>query len=747
MIIHSIHANNVLKYTRLDLDNIPEKGKIAISGANESGKTAIVETISFALFGRTFSNDLSNITRTIRWGETSCSVTMNFSAAGNNQYTLTRSVDKSGTHSAEIFLAGEDTPFASGPQAVQDEVIKVCGFDFEQYLDSLYLAQMEITSTASQSETIKGIAGARPIESIISDLGNEIKTETDNIAAIEFEQERIRQQIESLDVKEDRLTEIDDEKQHISDQINLHNEEISNIQGTSSRIRDAGTRIQECGHSLTAAGQDLSVQQWHTHLDDISGSIDNMRESVNTLEMETELRSSGGIKKYIDQLKADLSGFSGIEEKSTEYRTLLASQLGERGAALNDDAVPLPKQRNRMNARLITQRLYRNATQGLLAISILATVIALAAWWLLGQFPDSSLAGLVSGWMGQNGSWWNADNVASLRNLAIALSVIAVLIYVLMNRATAQVKKSTAEWRAINERLDAVRQQADLLDNITNKPLPEIVKGVNAMDNKPLKESLLHFIDNKGASFLSEHSFADHQKRLNNLLDENASHVASLRDTITTQVGKLNHLNDEQQEKIKKLDQELQSIEANQKEAQELMTIINNMQPTLDEHRESVQVRETALKLAQGACRNIYNHFNQVLSKYTAIVMPKLTEGRYKQIQIDDSLNVRVFATEKNDFADLDELSSGTQRQIMLAVRLAISKALVEAGQQGKQFIILDEPFAFFDRERIRNTIKSLNDLDKNISQFWVLTQEFESTDDFELSIECTRDNEELTIT
>ena len=87
MIIHSIHAVNVLKYARLDLENLPEKGKIAVSGANESGKTAIVETIAFALFGRTFNSDHSNITRTIKWGETNCSVAMTFTAIGNNSYT------------------------------------------------------------------------------------------------------------------------------------------------------------------------------------------------------------------------------------------------------------------------------------------------------------------------------------------------------------------------------------------------------------------------------------------------------------------------------------------------------------------------------------------------------------------------------------------------------------------------------------------------------------------------------------
>ena len=166
----------------------------------------------------------------------------------------------------------------------------------------------------------------------------------------------------------------------------------------------------------------------------------------------------------------------------------------------------------------------------------------------------------------------------------------------------------------------------------------------------------------------------------------------------------------------------------------------------MDEHRQRIQVRETALKLTEGACSDIYTQCNKVLSEYTAIVMPKLTENRYKQIQIDDSLRLRVFSREKNDFAELDELSSGTQRQIMLALRLAISRALVEAGQQGKQFIILDEPFAFFDRERIRNTITSLNDMDKNITQFWIITQEFESPEQFEFNIQCSRDSDELKV-
>jgi exonuclease SbcC len=219
-----------------------------------------------------------------------------------------------------------------------------------------------------------------------------------------------------------------------------------------------------------------------------------------------------------------------------------------------------------------------------------------------------------------------------------------------------------------------------------------------------------------------------------------------LRESIAKEVGKLTRLSDEQHNKINKLELEIEDIHNRQKEKAEFETTIENMQPSADEHSQRIQVRETALKLTEGACSDIYTQFNKVLSKYTAIVVPKLTEKRYKQVQIDDNLRLRVYSSEKNDFAELDELSSGTQRQIMLALRLAISRALVEAGQQGKQFIILDEPFAFFDRERIRNTITSLKGLDKNITQFWIITQEFESPEQFELHIQCSRDSDELKV-
>lgn len=746
MIIHSIHAVNVLKYAKLDLDNLPEKGKIGVSGDNESGKTAIVETISFALFGQTFSNDHSNITRTIRWGETSCSVEMVFTAIGNTSYTINRSVDKQGTHSVELFLTGEDTPFATGPQAVQDEVISACGFDFDQYLDSLYLAQVEITSSSSQAQTIKAVAGSAALESVSDDLRQEIQTESDSLSSIEQEQNRIREQIIALDIQPDKLASIDAEKKQCTDQIEVHKEETSTIQAVSTGIRETGAVIQDAGHALSAAGKDISIQQWQQHLTSVTDAISSMRDSASSLEIESELRSGGELKKYADKVQSRLLSFETVQQQADTCRSELGAVLGERGSKSEAGTVPLSKQYSKLKRRLLSQRFYRRAMQALMLTLLLATIVLGAGWYLLVQSPDSMISVRLADWLNQQTPWWKPDYLLSLRTAAIVALIATLLSYFMSTRLNSRISSGHRELSKINERLVLTRRQADMLDHFNDKPLPEMIRGLQEIDNKALKSSLEHFCENNGSLFLSEDVFADHQNQLNVLLDENASHAVALRESIATQVGKLTRLSDEQHDRVNKLDREIEDINARQKEADELETIINNMQPSLDQHRQSIQVRETALKLTEGACNNIYTQFNNVLSKYTALVMPKLTEGRYKQIQIDDQLRLRVFATDKNDFADLDELSSGTQRQIMLALRLAISRALVEAGQQGKQFIILDEPFAFFDRERIRNTIKSLNDLDKNITQFWIITQEFETPEEFELNIECLRESDELAV-
>jgi hypothetical protein len=89
MIINRIRSEHVLKYAQLDLNHLPPRGLIAVSGPNESGKSTIGEIMCFALFGRTFSLRPDEIVNLIRWGEPRGSASLDFSI-DEAQYRISR---------------------------------------------------------------------------------------------------------------------------------------------------------------------------------------------------------------------------------------------------------------------------------------------------------------------------------------------------------------------------------------------------------------------------------------------------------------------------------------------------------------------------------------------------------------------------------------------------------------------------------------------------------------------------------
>jgi exonuclease SbcC len=62
----------------------------------------------------------------------------------------------------------------------------------------------------------------------------------------------------------------------------------------------------------------------------------------------------------------------------------------------------------------------------------------------------------------------------------------------------------------------------------------------------------------------------------------------------------------------------------------------------------------------------------------------------------------------------------------------------------GKEFIILDEPFAFFDAKRTQKTLEVLPRMSNEIEQTWILAQSFEDESQLDLHFRCSRDSEEL---
>lgn len=213
-----------------------------------------------------------------------------------------------------------------------------------------------------------------------------------------------------------------------------------------------------------------------------------------------------------------------------------------------------------------------------------------------------------------------------------------------------------------------------------------------------------------------------------------------LAESTETDVRFLTQKQERQADKISELSSQLVTERERVNRASELLEKIDGLQAQIDEKSERNLTRELASELLMGATRHLSKRFNHIIRDHVGKTLPLFTENRYEHLQIDEDLTVRVFSNEKHDFMDLDEISSGTQRQIMLAVRLALSQEMVSRKVQSNQFLILDEPFAFFDEERTEKSLSVLPKLSDDLPQIWIIAQAFPEDMAFESSIYCDRD-------
>jgi exonuclease SbcC len=608
MIIHRIHADNVLKYTSLRLDDLPERGLIAITGPNESGKSTIGETLCFALFGRTFSLDYEDLDKVIHWGRTHCTVAVDFTASDGQRYSLERFLDDTGNHSARLTRAGQDAdkePLARGVDKVADLVYELIGYEYEEFIESFYLAQREITTPHPHSYAVKTMAGLVTLEYCANSIHEEQGEMAEAMELTRKESAGLAKQIEGVELDPDASTGLQAERSALNSRLDDYNQQLT-----------------------------------------------------------------------------------GLERASLDYQ----------------DA--LPKRDSATQGRGIA---------GFFAfLCFVLALLAVALWGLLSQYPEHAISlSLHELLPGMSSSW--------LLYGAIGLAVFFIL---------AWVRRSNLQGRL--KQLDQTGQEfASILTGLTTDT-PTPVANDDPDHQEPAAASVPELPDQAQRIRLSERVAAFR------------ADFVEVRESVGREQSLLKGLIKQAQERAGQLDEAIAREQTKIAKVESLQGMQDDLERKNAERQHQIEVCELAVELIQGSMREISHQFNHKIRGLVSNTLPLFTEDRYEHLQIDEDLKVRVFSREKHDFMDLEEISSGTQRQIMLAVRLALSQELVGRAVKADQFLFLDEPFAFFDQARTRSSLKVLPNLSEQLNQIWIIGQEFPADLHFDHHIKCSRDYRSL---
>ena len=144
----------------------------------------------------------------------------------------------------------------------------------------------------------------------------------------------------------------------------------------------------------------------------------------------------------------------------------------------------------------------------------------------------------------------------------------------------------------------------------------------------------------------------------------------------------------------------------------------DELEDKIKSYAEFTEVADLAAASLDEAFRDLRKNYSEVLDQRTAEIFTKLSSDKYLSVSVSKSMEPAITTKEAFGTKEADYLSRGTEEQLYLALRLAIAELITNEGE--KLPIFADDPFSFYDDERLLRAVAFLKDYarDKQIVMF-----------------------------
>lgn len=162
---------------------------------------------------------------------------------------------------------------------------------------------------------------------------------------------------------------------------------------------------------------------------------------------------------------------------------------------------------------------------------------------------------------------------------------------------------------------------------------------------------------------------------------------------------------------LHKLELDLDNIEPKLEQIADLEEKIYFEKENLDKLENKSKIFNITRELIENSYLEMKNNITPKFNKNLSKNIEKITNGKYKKIILNDDIFVEL---ENGSRISIDMLSTGTIEQIYLALRLSV----IDEISSEKLPIMLDETFAYYDNERLEETLKFLSQIDNQVIIF-----------------------------
>ena len=282
--------------------------------------------------------------------------------------------------------------------------------------------------------------------------------------------------------------------------------------------------------------------------------------------------------------------------------------------------------------------------------------------------------------------------------VAIIAFCIATVMAGLLIMAVIKSKKENKKIQEINEQKKLAEKQLELSKNEIEKLNAQI-----EMLNKTKEEKIVEIQNQKqkiNVNLQEKLQEIENEYKISNIqVDSNISYkIENLQEELNKNKLALHKLELDKNSIMPKLEK-LASMEEQLQELNEKEIMLKNENEAIELAKEVLETAYIKMK------ENVTPKFTENLSKN----IEKISNGKYQKVKINDEEGI-IVEKQNGEYVSAEKLSVGTIEQLYLSLRFGAISELSEESMP----IILDEAFAYYDEERLKNILTYINKEYKN---------------------------------
>lgn len=644
-----------------------EEGINIIHGANESGKSTLLNYIISIFYGISRNKDgkaLSDYEKYKPWNSNEFSGRISYKLENGEKYEIFRDFNKKNPKIYNDKLEDISDRFETDKKDGSKFFIEQMGIDKQMYLSTVVSTQEEVRLDEKNQNML------------IQKIANLAGTGEDNVSykkALIKLQEKIRDEIGTNKTSQKPVNII--EKEIV---------EINNKIVETEKYRNRKYEIDAEKEQILSELKELEQQK--QILQELQNSMKSEEETKNRLEIREKNRKDNIAK--INELTNQKNTINAESERVQSAKNHLQDIIKghkENIEKLNSEIEKIANEKEETQEKEKPSILFIVITV-VLAIALICSIILIKNYIISGILGVALIANIVFYVINKNKQKVNKAKLREKINQEKQykrekLENQKQQIIANVNTTEKELEKQEEEEKQVNSELSMLKGQIILLEKNNEKITEEIEQ-----DNKAIKEE-----SNKNKQQIIE-KYKD--KNINDLLyiNDYQNYISKIEETINNNRIRIKGLEIEYNTIVPQLDEMVVLEEKREADKEKLAEL-----------REKESIINIAIENLMDAYEEMKTTITPKFTKNLSESIQKISSNKYNKVTINDE-NGMIIENNRGEYVEAIKLSTGTIDQLYLALRLSMIDELSKENLP----IILDESFAYSDNNRLKNMLQYL---------------------------------------